>query len=221
MSKNKAPRFAVVAVDAVCFSILENKLHVLLGEVNIKPFYADRLGLIGGLVAPEQSAEEAVEQQLMKKVGITNLYKEQLHTFSKLTRDPRNRVISIAYLCLTADPFEMRGGSIQTIWCPIDEVPDLAYDHNEILSVAVERLRSRVGYTNVIQHFLPKEFTLTDLQGAYETVLNRSLDKRNFRKKVKDVQLVRATEKKIKRGASRPAELYRFASRGLTAIEIL
>jgi len=217
----KAFRFAVVAIDAVCFCIIDGQLNVLLGKVNVKPFYKDRWGLIGGIVLPEEDADQAVERHLHDKAGLEGVYKEQLYTFSTIKRDPRNRVISVAYLCLTPEPLGDRAGAVETEWRPVRSISDLAYDHDEILKAAVERLQSRIGYTNIAQYLLPKEFTLTDLQKTYEIILDRTLDKRNFRKKVSDAQLVRATQKKVRAGASRPALLYRFVSKQPAVIEIL
>lgn len=217
----KAFRFAVVAVDAVCFCILDGQLKVLLGKVNVQPFYKDRWGLIGGIVLPEEDADQAVERHLRAKAGLTGVYKEQLYTFSAIDRDPRNRVISVAYLCLTPEPLGERAGDVETAWHPVKSVSGLAYDHDKILAAAVERLRSRIGYTNIAQYLLQREFTLTDLQKTYEIILDRTLDKRNFRKKVHEAELVRATGKKVRAGASRPALLYRFSSKRPTVIDIL
>lgn len=214
-------RFAIVAVDAVCFRIVNGQLSVLLGKVSAEPHYKNRWGLIGGLVAPEENADQTVERHLRDKAGITGIYKEQLYTFSSVGRDPRGRVISIAYICLAPEALEQQKGRVETRWASVRSVPDLAYDHNEIVKTAVERLRSRIAYTNIVQYLLPKEFTLTDLQKTYEIILNHSLDKRNFRKKVLETGLVTATEKKIQKGASRPALLYRFTSKRPTVIEIL
>lgn len=214
-------RFAIVAVDAVCFRIIAGQLCVLLGKVNVEQYYKNRWGLVGGLVRAEENADQAVERHLLDKAGIKGVYKEQLYTFSSIGRDPRGRVISVAYLCLAPEALTESGGVVETRWCPIGDVPALAYDHDEILHTALERLRSRIGYTNIAQHLLPKEFTLTGLQTIYETVLSHKLDKRNFRKKVLETKLVAATNKKERKGASRPALLHRFSSGRITNIEIL
>ncbi len=214
-------RFAVVAVDTVCFRIIAGQLSVLLGRVNVKPHYKNRWGLIGGLVLADEDADQAAERHLRDKAGITELYKEQLYTFSSIRRDPRGRVISIAYLCLAPEALVEGKGAVETRWYPVHSVPDLAYDHNEILNTAIERLRARIGYTNIIQYLLPKEFTLTDLQKTYEIILNHTLDKRNFRKKVLETRLVADIGKKVRKGASRPALLYKFSSRRPTIIDIL
>lgn len=217
----KALRFAVVAIDAACFRIVGGQLSVLLGKINVAPHYKNRWALIGGLIRADENADQAVGRHLSDKAGITGVYKEQLYTFSSIGRDPRGRVISVAYLCLAPEALVESAGALETRWCPVQSVPNLAYDHDEILRAALERLRSRIGYTNIAQHLLPKEFTLTELQTAYEIVLNRKLDKRNFRKKVLETKLVAATEKRERKGASRPALLHRFTSSRVTNIEIL
>jgi 8-oxo-dGTP diphosphatase len=217
----KKLRFAVVAVDAACFRIIAGELCVLLGRVNVEPQYKNRWGLIGGLIRAEENADEAVERHLGDKAGITGVYTEQLYTFSSIGRDPRGRVISVAYLCLAPEALTESGGEVETRWCPVADAPALAYDHDEILHTALERLRSHIAYTNVAQHLLPREFTLTDLQTTYEIVLNHKLDKRNFRKKVLETKLVAATNKKERKGASRPALLHRFSSSRIANIEIL
>lgn len=214
-------RFAVVAVDAACFRIVAGELCVLLGRVNVEPHYKNRWGLIGGLIRAEEDADQAVERHLGDKAGIKGVYKEQLYTFSSIGRDPRGRVISVAYLCLAPEGLVEKGGRVETRWCPVEDAPALAYDHDEILQTALERLRSRIGYTNIAQHLLPREFTLSDLQTTYEIVLNKKLDKRNFRKKVLEAKLVAATNKKERKGASRPALLHRFSSSRVATIEIL
>jgi 8-oxo-dGTP diphosphatase len=200
---------------------MNGQLHVLLGRVNVEPHYKNQWGLIGGLILPEEEADQAVERHLSKKAGFKGVYTEQLYTFSSVTRDPRNRVISVAYLCLVPEVSTQEGGSLETYWCSVKKLPKLAYDHSEIVRVATERLRARIAYTNIAQHLLPKEFTLTELQHAYETVLGRTLDKRNFRKKVQETGFVTATKNKVRKGASRPALLHRFASNKVKVIEIL
>lgn len=217
----QALRFAVVAVDAVCFRVIAGQLCALLGRVTVEPHYKNRWGLIGGLVLADENADQAVERHLRNKAGIGRIYKEQLYTFSSIGRDPRGRVISVAYLCLAPEALEQRGGAVKTRWQPVQDVPGLAYDHDEILRTAVERLRARIAYTNIAQHLLPSEFTLGDLQKTYEIILHRALDKRNFRKKVQEAKLVVATAKKVRTGASRPALLYRFSSKHPKVIEIL
>lgn len=138
-------------------------------------------------------------------------------------RDPRNRVVSVAYLGLI--PEDKRGKSVDTEelwWVEIGSVPKgLAYDHNEIFRVALERLRAKIGYTNIAFGLLPKRFTLSELQKVYEIILGGRIDKRNFRRKVKDIGLVKETSEKRREGASRPASLYVFAKEEQEVVEVM
>lgn len=213
-------RFAIIAVDVVLFRMEAGRLQVLLGEVT-NPFFRGRRGLIGGVVRPQETAEEAVRNHLRAKAGIRGVYAEQLQTFSRLDRDPRGRVLSVAYLALAATDPQHGKGSLKTWWVPVAKAQRLAYDHNEILCVALERLRAKLGYTNIAQYLLPRAFTLTDLQQVYETVLGRKLDKRNFRRKVLQTSLVRSTGTTTKKGTKRPAQLFTFSAKQPTIIEIL
>lgn len=214
--------FAVLATDAVAFRLHAGQLEVLLIPVT-NPAFKGKEGLPGGLINPKETAEQATIRHLTDKGGLSGPYIEQLYTFSDVDRDPRGRVVSVAHLALfVPDEAELQSGAGQGVrWCPVTSVPKLAYDHNHILSVALERLRARVEYTTVIRHLLPKEFTLSDLQSAYESVLGHDLDKRNFRKKILALALVAETGRTRISGASRPAGLYHFAHKGVRTIEIL
>ncbi len=215
-------RFAVLATDVAAFRIVEGELLVLLGRVNVPPFYVNRWGLIGGLIRPDETAEQSVDRLLRDKAGIGKIYREQLYTFSAIDRDPRNRVVSVGYLALTAeDPQNAGTGSLETRWLNVTAAPKLAYDHNEILAVALERLRSRIGSSNIVQHLLPRQFTLSELQRVFEIVLDRSLDKRNFRKKIGEIDLVKATGQMRHGGATRPAALYGFHDRQVRAFDVI
>lgn len=233
MSKQTKPasephlRFAVLAADVALFTIHDNRLLVRLMMVNRPPHFNNIPALPGGLLTPQEIAEETAVRIVKERATITSkpVYLEQLATFSGLDRDPRGRVVAVAYL--GAVPFESLTTSEQLIgegasfWCPVKDVKALAYDHDEILSVALTRLRSRVQYTTLIAKLLPKEFTLTELERAYECILNSTLDKRNFRKKILKLGVLTATGKKRADGAFRPAELYRFTSNKVEQIEIL
>lgn len=219
-------RFAVLATDTVAFRIKNRQLEILLVKVVI-PDFRGKEGLPGGLIHPEETAEQSSIRHLTNKGGVVGAYIEQLYTFSDVDRDPRGRVVSVAYLALFS-PNETRmterevGERANVRWCPVSDLPKkLAYDHDIILSAALDRLRARIEYTTIIRHLLPKEFTLSELQQAYEAILSRNLDKRNFRKKILALDLVSKTGRKRTQGASRPAELYHFAHGGVKTIEIL
>lgn len=213
-------RFAVLATDVIAFRLHKRELEVLLIPVII-PEYLGMQGLPGGLIKPEETAEQAALRVLTDKGGLIGTHLEQLYTFSDVDRDPRGRVVSVAYLALMAPgESEVRADSAVR-WCPIRSLPTLAYDHTKIVALALERLRARIEYTTIIRHLLSREFTLTELQEAYESILEHPLDKRNFRKKILALGLISETGRKRTQGASRPAELYQFAHKGVRTIEIL
>jgi len=219
-------RFAVLATDITLFTLREGELCVRLMTVNRPPHFASVPGLPGGLIAPHETAEAAAARIIAEKGGVAKekLHLEQLYTFSRLDRDPRGRVVAVGYLALV--PFETlteieQSNTTDYYWLPVAEAKRLAYDHDEILLTAVQRLRSRVHYTTLIQKLLPREFTLTELEHAYESILGSDLDKRNFRKKVLKLAIVKSTGKQRALGAARPAALYRFSSTKLAEIEVL
>lgn len=216
MKNNSTPseiRFAALAVDAVCFRVSEGVLEVLLSKVysdnnKYKGFWA----YVGGLVRINETAEQAVDRLLDDKVGIKNIFKEQLYTFSAIDRDPRGRVVSVAYLALS-EGVDIQGTAkeeVETMWTPVLKIPKLAYDHDEITRVAIERLRSKIIYTDIAKYFMPKEFTLSDLQKVYEAVLGEGMDKRNFRKRILSLNILKDTKHTVKKGVMRPATLYTF-----------
>ena len=214
-------RFAVLATDVVCFRVVSGRLEVLLGKVHIPPFYKNRWGLIGGLIHANETAEQSVERHLATKAGTTKVYREQLATFSRIDRDPRNRVISVAYIALlSGGEGQEQDDVLGTRWCPITDVPRLAYDHDEILAAGIERLRSKLSYTNIARHLMPATFPLSELQRAYEAVLGHAIDKRNFRKHLHTFTLVKDTGRVLKKGAQRPAALYAFTGRGVRVLDL-
>lgn len=210
-------RFAAVAVDAVIFGIREGELRVLLVEVNRPPHYTNIKGFPGGLVELEENADEAVARTLREKAGLESIYTEQLYTFSEKERDRRNRVISIAYICLVNSHIL---DTLKAQWVPVTQIGTLAYDHNVMLQVALERLKGKLTYTNVARYLLPKKFTLSELQEVYEIVLGVQFDKRNFRKKVLSLNLVEDTGDTQEGVRNRPAVLYRFREQGVKVIPL-
>src|SRR3989338_3411564 len=210
-------RFAILAADVALFTLHDGELYVRLIAVDRKPHFVNSKGLPGGLLQPDETAQEATERQVKDKAHINNrkVHLEQLYTFSRVDRDKRGRVVAVAYLGLV--PWELltaseRADSRGVFWQRAATAKKLAYDHDEILAMATARLRSRVTYTTLIQKLMPKEFTLTELEKAYESVVGKDLDKRNFRKKILKLGIVTPLPHKKSGGRLRPAQLYRFAS---------
>lgn len=213
---------AIVAVDTVIFRIYKGSLQTLLLELTREP-YIGSWAVPGGLIVSQENIEQSVVRHLENKTGLKEVYSEQLATFGDIDRDPRGRVVSVAYLSLVAEA----PNDLQTIsdysdikWFAVDKLPTLAYDHKKIISMALERLQAKLSYTNIAQHLLKKEFTLTELQQAYEIILGRSFDKRNFRKKILSLDIVKETKRKVT-GAFRPATLYVFKNKNVKIIEVL
>lgn len=206
-------RFAALAVDLVCLRVLEGELQVLVGKVTSEgnPFKG-KWALIGGLVKVDETAEQSVDRLLKDKAGIRSIYKEQVYTFSEINRDPRGRVVSVAYIALTADPFipDVDKPDIETKWFNVNKIPRLGYDHDKILSITVDRLKNKITYSNIAQHLVNKEFTLSELQSVHEAVIGEAPDKRNFRKRVLSLGILKELNKKVKNGVMRPASAYTF-----------
>ena len=223
---NRHLRFAVLAADTVLFTLRNKQLSVRLIPVNRPPYFLNKIGLPGGLLDPKETAETAALRHLKNKALIEpgSVHIEQLYTFSAVNRDPRGRVVAVAYLALA--PWEELSSKEQADgkdarWSSIRDLPKLAYDHNEIIDLALRRLRARIGYTTVIAKLLPKEFTLTELEQAYEVILGRKIDRRNFRKKIRKLKLVMSLGRKRRGLKWRPAMLYSFRSKKVAFIDIL
>lgn len=207
-----------VAVDAVLFTIDNNHLKVLLIRINSGP-YKNKWVLPGGLVKLNETLDDAAKRVLFQKTNIGEIHLEQLYSFGELKRDIRGRVISVAYFALVSSPknYKVKTTSYysEITWQKIKKLPPMAFDHREIIKYALERLKAKIEYTNIVYSLLSKEFTLTELQKTYEIILGKKLDKRNFRKRVVSLGLVEKTGKKKKGEPHRPAMLYRFAERKL------
>lgn len=204
-----------VTVDCVVFGLDDGALKVLLIQRQQEP-YADRWALPGGFVDMDESLDQAAWRELSEETGIERMYLEQLYTFGAVDRDPRGRVITVAYYALTnlADHNLTAGTDARSAaWFPVRQVPSLAFDHQHILELAVDRLRGKVRYAPVGFELLPRRFTLTQLQRLYETILERPLDKRNFRKKILGMGLLIETDEMEKDVPHRAARLYKFDGR--------
>ena len=204
-----------VTVDVLLFTILEGGLNILLIKRNEEPF-KDSWALPGGFVKMAESLDEAAARELFEESGVNKQYLEQLYTFGKPDRDPRTRVITVAYMALTTqDSWTLKpdGDASEASFFPIDKLPKLAFDHQEIVDYGLRRLRAKLGYTNIVLGLVPNSFTLTELQNVYEAILKTKLDKRNFRKKILSTGLILASGKKVAGIAHRPAMLYSFKNK--------
>lgn len=204
-----------VTADTAIFTILDNRIKVLLIKRKYPPF-KNEWALPGVFLLKNETSQKAALRALKAKAGVKVSYLEQLYTFDSKHRDPRGHVISVSY-------FALLGGhqiSIQknknlqspTLF-PIKNLPKLAFDHKNIIKYALARLRAKLEYTNVVYSLLPRYFSLSDLQKVYEIIFNQKLDKRNFRKKFLSLDLIRPTKKIISGTRARPAKLYAFLSR--------
>lgn len=203
-----------VTVDMVIFTIRDAVLQVLLIKRGIPPFKG-RWAIPGGFVHENESLEEAARRELQEETGVKDVYLEQLYSFGDPERDPRGRVITIAYYALIGSDHTALKASTDAAearWFPMNDLPPLAFDHEAILTYATERLRNKLDYTTVGFQFLPKSFTLSRLQQVYEAILKKKLDKRNFRRKIELLGILRATGE-WERGGRRPAQRHEFVAR--------
>ena len=202
------------------FQLVGNQLQVLLTERAKEPFKGS-WALPGGYCAAGQTTLEALDAIVKRKVGIDidhDLgYLEQLYTFDTVARDPRGHAVSVTYMgCGRA--VEAQEAEQQIAWHDVDHLPALAYDHAAIIVYARERLAAKLTYTNAARGLLDPKFTLSQLQIAYEAVIGRQLDKRNFRKKFLSLNLIHETPDMWREGAHRPAKLYAFNSTSLETL---
>ncbi len=205
-----------VTVDVVIFTIRDDDLKLLLIKRGGTPFKG-KWALPGGFVQMEEDLEAAARRELEEEIGVAGVYLEQLYSFGAPNRDPRERVITVAYYALVpSDKLKIRAASdAQAVgWFAMDELPKLAFDHDEILEMAHERLAAKLDYSTIVFQFMPAEFTLTELQRVYQTILRQEMDKRNFRKWVLALERIEETGNERRDGAYRPAKLYRVREPG-------
>jgi len=203
---------AALTVDCVVFGFDDAELKVLLIERGLAPFKG-RWALPGGFVRVEETLDEAARRELVEETGLEKVFLEQLYTFSRVDRDPRERVISVAYYALTKPTDHITQADTDAAdaqWFPVSQIPALAFDHADILATALQRLRGKLRYEPIGFELLPAKFTLSQLQHLYEAVLGSRLDKRNFRKKVLSFDLLIPLNETHREGAHRPAQLFRF-----------
>jgi 8-oxo-dGTP diphosphatase len=202
-----------LTVDIVIFTIEQGALKVLLVKRGIEPF-TGQYAIPGGFVLENESLDQAAMRELREETGVAEVYLEQLYSFGDPKRDPRGRVVTVAYYALiSAEHSQLRAGSdaAAAAWFAVDAVPDLAFDHPKILAYAVERLRNKLEYTTVGFQLLPEKFSLSELQEVYEAILGKKLDKRNFRRKLALLKILKPTSE-YRRDGRKPARLYRFVA---------
>ena len=217
------PRIPVVAVDVAILTVVEGRLRILLIKVKKKP-YSGLWALPGGIIRPTESLDQAAYRELAEQTGVKNVYLEQLYTFGEVRRDKTRRAVSTVYFAL----LNPEGPGLKTSpkyagvdWFPVNALLGLAYDHARVIQYAVQRLRWKLEYTNVAWSLLPETFTLSELQSVYQAILGKTLDKRNFRKRILSLDLVVSTGRTRLGGAYRPAALYRFTKRKPMIVRIL
>ena len=203
-----------ITVDIIIFAVDQQTLKVLLVKRKFPPF-ENRWAIPGGFVEQNESLEQAAMRELREETSVSDVFLEQLYTFGETNRDPRGRVITVAYYSVIPSVFQPKAGTdaSEAKWFSVFQVPSLAFDHARILKYAVERLRNKLEYTTLGFKLLPDKFTLTELQNVFEAILDRQLDKRNFRRKVMLLKLLDPTKDFKREHISRPARLYRFNQR--------
>ena len=214
MTNQKLP-FALIAIDVCIFKIINDELCVYLTNVEKESLYQGFKCLPGGLIMLHESSDETMKRIVNDKTNLDMkyLYTEQLYTFSKINRDKRSRVVSCAYLGLY-------NGLVEEGFVPFNKVKKIAYDHNEILEVGVDRLRSKLDYTTIVKKLLNNSFVYSELQKAYEVILGQAVDKRNFRKKFDSLDVLVDTKSKRKEGRMRPASIYKFKNEKIEVLKI-
>ena len=203
-----------VTVDIVIFTIKNNDFQILLIQRGQEPF-KDDWAIPGGFIRLSENLDEAAKRVLYEKTSVKNVYLEQLYTFGEPERYPNSRVITVGYIALIrSDDLELtseEGLNIQQInWHSVYNIPKLAFDHSDIMSYALKRLKARLEYTPIAFQLLPEKFTLTELQKIYELILDKELDKRNFRKRMISLGMLKEYNEFTKESSKRPARLYSF-----------
>lgn len=217
MIKFESPK---ITVDIVIFTIYNDKLHTLLIQRKSPP-HQNSWALPGGFLEKNELLSEAAGRELFEETGVNRIYLEQLYTFGDPGRDPRGRVITVAYFALVPAPLEISAGSDakSAKWWPVNNLPKLAFDHKKIINYALERLCAKLEYTNVAWSLLSEKFTLTDLQRTYELVWGKKMDKRNFRKKILSLGLLVKSPEMRTGLHQRPSHLYSFKSKKKTELK--
>jgi 8-oxo-dGTP diphosphatase len=211
-----------VAVDVVIFTLRDDRLQVLLIQRGLEPFLG-RWALPGGFVRINEALEAAAQRELREETGICESYLEQVGAFGQPDRDPRERVISVAYFAIIpADKVALQAGSDarDVTWRALQDLPAVAFDHRVIIDSARLKLLEKLNRTTIALEFLPPEFTLTELQRVFEIIRGESMDKRNFRKWAEGLSVIKSTGKTRRGGQHRPAALYKANSKAVLPMPI-
>jgi len=209
-----------VTTDVAVFTLRDQQLQLLLIRRAEEP-YKGHWALPGGFLEIDEDLDSCAKRELKEETGVDDLYLEQLYTFGRPDRDPRERVISVTYYALVpADKLNLSAGSDATeaSWFPLQALPRLAFDHEEIILLARERLAAKTHYSTIAFQLMPETFTLSELQVVYEILRNEKLDKRNFRKWVLSLGQLEETGGKRRNGNHRPAKIYRLIDPGQVQI---
>lgn len=201
-----------LTADCVIFGLDNEDLKVLLIQRDLDPF-AGQWALPGGFVTVGESVEKTARRELAEETGLHDIFLEQLYTFGEPDRDPREHVVTVAYFALVNlvdHPIHADSDARNAAWFEIDDIPRLAFDHEKILHTAHERLQGKIRYQPIGFELLPKKFALRQLQYLYEKILDRKLDKRNFRKKILKMGILEGLDEIEKDVSHRAARLYRF-----------
>ncbi len=205
------------SVDCVIFGFDEGELKILLIERNEEPF-TGWFALPGNFVENTEAIESAAERILYELTGLKGIFMEQFYTFGALGRHPQGRVITVAYYAMIRlngqkDLKPVTDYARQAVWMPVKDMPELAFDHSRIFRKSFDKIRNKISYQPIAFELLPEKFTLTQLQNLYEVILNKKLDKRNFRKKMLAYDILKELDEKQKGVSYRAAKLYRFDKR--------
>lgn len=201
---------ALVSVDCVIFGFADNELKVLLIKSDLE-VYKDKWSLLGDLLKPNEDLESASYRVLKERTGLSDVYLEQVYTFSSISRHPGGRVITTAYYSLVnIKDHQLKLSHNELHWHPVNEISCLAFDHNKILQVCLERLREQIQEHPIVFNLLPEKFSLRELQALYEAILNTKMDRRNFRKKFFLMNWLVDLDELESEVSHRPGKLYKF-----------
>ena len=210
-------RNSIVTLDCIIFGYDGKELKILLIERNEEPF-KEWQALPGNFVNNDESLDDAAERILYELTGFRGIYMQQFYTFGDLNRHPEGRVITVAYFAMIRlhgqnEPTPVTGYAKRASWVAVNDIPKLAFDHNQMFEKGFEKIKNKISYQPIAFELLPEKFTLTQLQNLYEIILNKKLDKRNFRKKILAYDILKELDEKQKGVSYRAAKLYKFDKR--------